>query len=172
MSPTLEADPVTMASAVHNSILDEANSTDEAPLLVEVAAPAVQPTWLHNGDGCSTPPMSETELPFAASSRLRLLLKRDGKMIVCPGVYDGLSARVAMNVGFDALYMVITITYFLTFHTNMISDRCGYNSFSSRAARSSFSPAIRHEVKRRHNRQSSPWCWPTTHCRHGHRIWR
>ncbi|OTB04230.1 hypothetical protein M426DRAFT_11852 [Hypoxylon sp. CI-4A] len=27
------------------------------------------------------------------------------KVIVCPGVHDGLTARVALNVGFDALYM-------------------------------------------------------------------
>lgn len=29
-------------------------------------------------------------------------------IIVCPGVYDGLSARVALDVGFDTLYMVRT----------------------------------------------------------------
>ena len=27
-------------------------------------------------------------------------------LIVCPGVYDGFSARIALSVGFDALYMV------------------------------------------------------------------
>ena len=29
-------------------------------------------------------------------------------LIVCPGVYDGFSARIALSVGFDALYMVST----------------------------------------------------------------
>lgn len=115
MSPSLEADSLAVASSVHRDIIKEAAATDHAPLLVEVCAPAVQPMWLHNGDGRSTPTSGRSspayeaeELPFAASSRLRLLLNRPGRMIVAPGVYDGLSARVAMNVGFDALYMVRT----------------------------------------------------------------
>ena len=35
---------------------------------------------------------------------LRALLQRDGCLTI-PGVYDGISARVAASVGFDALYM-------------------------------------------------------------------
>lgn len=106
MSPSLETEAFTVATAVHNDIIQEASSTDNAPLLVESSTLAVQPVWLHNGDGRSSPTYEvPEELPFAASTRLRLLLKRPGKMIVAPGVYDGLSARVAMNVGFDALYM-------------------------------------------------------------------
>lgn len=115
MSPTLEAEPFTLATAIHNSIINEANLTDNAPLLVDSSAPAVQPMWLQNGHG--SPPT--TELPFAASTRLRLLLKREGKMIVAPGVYDGLSARVAMNVGFDALYMVTAVSPSLLHSTLM-----------------------------------------------------
>jgi len=34
------------------------------------------------------------------------MLENTDDLIVCPGVYDGLSARIAINVGFDALYMV------------------------------------------------------------------
>ena len=41
------------------------------------------------------------------ATRLRRKLEDTNDMIVCPGVYDGFSARVAMEVGgFDALYMV------------------------------------------------------------------
>lgn len=40
-----------------------------------------------------------------ASTRLRYLLKYSETIIDCPGVYDGLSARVAMEVGFPGLYM-------------------------------------------------------------------
>ena len=29
-----------------------------------------------------------------------------GAIVVCPGVYDGFSARIALDVGFDCLYMV------------------------------------------------------------------
>jgi hypothetical protein len=43
-----------------------------------------------------------------ASTKLRRLLNIPGHLIVCPGVYDGFSARVALEVGFDCLYMVRT----------------------------------------------------------------
>ena len=36
---------------------------------------------------------------------LRGLLRKDG-CLTLPGVYDGISARVAANAGFDALYML------------------------------------------------------------------
>lgn len=45
-----------------------------------------------------------TNLP--ASTRLRKMLLNTNKLVVCPGVYDGLSARIALDVGFDAMYMV------------------------------------------------------------------
>ncbi|KAF5362041.1 hypothetical protein D9756_002729 [Leucocoprinus leucothites] len=39
-----------------------------------------------------------------SSTRLRLLLKGP-ELIVAPGVYDGISARLALEAGFDVLYM-------------------------------------------------------------------
>ncbi|KAF2231538.1 oxaloacetate acetylhydrose [Viridothelium virens] len=33
------------------------------------------------------------------------MIKETNELIVCPGVYDGLSARTAIEVGFDSLYM-------------------------------------------------------------------
>jgi hypothetical protein len=42
----------------------------------------------------------------SAATRLRNNLETGAGLIVCPGVYDGLSARIALDVGFDALYMV------------------------------------------------------------------
>ncbi|KAK4502472.1 hypothetical protein PRZ48_005897 [Zasmidium cellare] len=44
-----------------------------------------------------------SELP--ASTRLRQMLANTDKLVVCPGVYDGLPARIALDVGFDAMYM-------------------------------------------------------------------
>jgi hypothetical protein len=41
-----------------------------------------------------------------ASTRLQNMIKNCKRTIVCPGVYDGLSARTALEVGFEALYMV------------------------------------------------------------------
>ncbi|KAJ5156908.1 uncharacterized protein N7482_008008 [Penicillium canariense] len=40
-----------------------------------------------------------------AASKLRRMLKDTKALIVCPGVYDGLSARIAMDLGFKAMYM-------------------------------------------------------------------
>lgn len=39
------------------------------------------------------------------STRLRNLIANHVKIVVCPGVYDGLSARIALSLGFDGLYM-------------------------------------------------------------------
>ena len=41
-----------------------------------------------------------------AAAKLREYLADPEKVVVCPGVHDGLTARVALSVGFDALYMV------------------------------------------------------------------
>lgn len=40
---------------------------------------------------------------------LKHRLQNTKDLIVCPGVYDGFSARIALSVGFDALYMVSDI---------------------------------------------------------------
>lgn len=40
------------------------------------------------------------------ATRLRELLSDPKRIVVCPGVYDGLTARIALSMGFDALYMV------------------------------------------------------------------
>ncbi|KAL3488431.1 Pyruvate/Phosphoenolpyruvate kinase-like domain-containing protein [Aspergillus germanicus] len=42
--------------------------------------------------------------PLPAATRLRQLLA-EKDMVVAPGVYDGFSARIALDVGFDCLYM-------------------------------------------------------------------
>ncbi|KAF3766597.1 putative carboxyphosphonoenolpyruvate phosphonomutase [Cryphonectria parasitica EP155] len=43
--------------------------------------------------------------PFSGAKKLRHLLENTDELIVCPGVYDGLSARTAMELGFKSLYM-------------------------------------------------------------------
>jgi len=57
--------------------------------------------------------MSSTELTNGASTpristaaKLRNFLESSNDILLCPGVYDGFSARIALQVGFDALYMV------------------------------------------------------------------
>lgn len=41
-----------------------------------------------------------------AVAKLRALLADKDKIIVCPGVYDGFTARIALREGFECLYMV------------------------------------------------------------------
>lgn len=46
-------------------------------------------------------------MPLAsAATSLREILNDPNGFVVAPGVYDGLSARLALSAGFDALYMV------------------------------------------------------------------
>lgn len=44
--------------------------------------------------------------PKNGARKLRQLLKDPDNIVVAPGVYDGISARIALSQGFDALYMV------------------------------------------------------------------
>ena len=50
-----------------------------------------------------------TDALVTGATRLKNMLSNTNELIICPGVYDGLSARAAMEVGFDALYMVCLI---------------------------------------------------------------
>lgn len=49
--------------------------------------------------------------PFSGAKKLRFLLENTDELIVCPGVYDGLSARTAIELGFKSLYMVSHIIF-------------------------------------------------------------
>lgn len=46
---------------------------------------------------------------ITAAAKLRQVLQDPNRFVSAPGVYDGVSARIALNVGFDALYMVSEI---------------------------------------------------------------
>lgn len=45
-------------------------------------------------------------VPISGATKLRRMLNETDELIVCPGVYDGLSARIALQLGFSAMYMV------------------------------------------------------------------
>lgn len=50
--------------------------------------------------------MVAAQIPPSAASRLRSLLADQNKIVACPGVYDGFTARIVLASGhFDALYM-------------------------------------------------------------------
>ena len=59
------------------------------------------PTESNGTNGHSVPAR-----PISAATRLRKRLTETNDIIVAPGVYDGFSARIALEVGFDCLYMV------------------------------------------------------------------
>ena len=43
---------------------------------------------------------------WSPATKLKHRLEDTKDLIVCPGVYDGFSARIALSVGFDTMYMV------------------------------------------------------------------
>ena len=43
--------------------------------------------------------------PQSSAARLRALLAEEGKTVACPGVFDGITARLTLREGFDAIYM-------------------------------------------------------------------
>lgn len=45
--------------------------------------------------------------PLTGARRLRQLLEDPNYLVLCPGVFDGITARLALSVGFDAIYMVM-----------------------------------------------------------------
>ena len=63
--------------------------------------------------------ISSVPEPTSGAKKLRKMLLETRELIVCPGVYDGLSARTAMELGFSAMYMVrgmeYTCYYFLNY---------------------------------------------------------
>nr|POE82226.1 2,3-dimethylmalate lyase [Quercus suber] len=113
LSPTFEqySIPTTVTSATEHNIqardtdgtisakhatMTLNDSSDDAAGIRE-AAPAVQLPAIS--------PRSRHVAKIPASTRLQNMIHDTQDLIVCPGVYDGLSARTAIEVGFDALYM-------------------------------------------------------------------
>lgn len=68
-------------------------------------------TWLKLNSSAPTHikvevPATSHDEPFTGAKKLRHLLENTDELVVCPGVYDGLSARTAIELGFKSLYMV------------------------------------------------------------------
>ena len=51
-----------------------------------------------------------------AAARLRVLLSNPSKMLVAPGVYDGLTARIALREGFDCKEFLFAFMALLQHH--------------------------------------------------------
>lgn len=50
--------------------------------------------------------ISNSKRNVTAVEKLRAMLADPNKFIACPGVYDGFTARIALQEGVDCLYMV------------------------------------------------------------------
>jgi 2-methylisocitrate lyase-like PEP mutase family enzyme len=51
--------------------------------------------------------MADLKPPKPTASKLRAMLAQENEIVVCPGVYDGFTARLALTAGFKILYMVL-----------------------------------------------------------------
>jgi 2-methylisocitrate lyase-like PEP mutase family enzyme len=61
---------------------------------------------MHTNTPQNDPNTSYPDPPLRASTRLRQILQDPAQLpLACPGVYDGLTARLALKQGFKALYM-------------------------------------------------------------------
>ena len=61
------------------------------------------------------------ERPLTGGKRLRQLLSDPSKTVVAPGVYDGITARLAIASGAECLYMVQPGTPLSIAHTLTMS---------------------------------------------------
>ena len=81
-----------------------------------------------------------TTLPtkfLSPATVLKHRLENTKDLIVCPGVYDGFSARIALSVGFDALYMVGNLPILHSPQANSHQlDWCWHYGFSPWTTRS------------------------------------
>ncbi|KAI2635259.1 putative carboxyphosphonoenolpyruvate phosphonomutase [Xylaria nigripes] len=83
-----------------SSACDSFSDSPSAGLSLEQQTTAQSDRWLTLNDVNSS--ISE---PMSGAKKLRRMLLETEELIICPGVYDGLSARTAIEVGFHAMYM-------------------------------------------------------------------
>ena len=77
-------------------------SSEEGPLGLPVTERSIVLERAPLANDIST---ENSTVPLRASTKLRQMIKTSPRIVVCPGVYDGLSARIALEVGFEAMYM-------------------------------------------------------------------
>lgn len=70
---------------------------------IEIRAPVEEEVKSTSAVKIRAPSVYDASAP--ASTRLRHMIKNLDHILVCPGVYDGLSARIALSVGFEGMYM-------------------------------------------------------------------
>lgn len=63
------------------------------------------------------------DLTVSPATMLKDRLENTEDLIVCSGMYDGFSARIALSVGFDALYLVSSASCFLIMYAELTRRR-------------------------------------------------
>lgn len=94
-----------MSPAIVESSAVEAHIESPTESVVSVDEPVIE----SKGSSVEYLPLNHVEpveLPAIGATKLRKMIFESKDLIVCPGVYDGLSARTAIETGFEALYMV------------------------------------------------------------------
>lgn len=89
-------------------------------------------------------PKLNQEAFLSSATRLKKRIEETDELIVCPGVYDGFSARIALHVGFTALYMVISVSHLSSKFKQQLTtptDRCRHHSLPPRHGRFGRRPA-------------------------------
>ena len=105
MSTVIENTKATIARIDTNTSSSKIiTSTTEVP--TPANTPPQENSPVYENEAFAHNPFAKPSGYVPASTRLQRMIKETDRLIVCPGVYDGLSARVAHEVGFDALYMV------------------------------------------------------------------
>ncbi|KAK8012131.1 RNA polymerase 2 transcription elongation factor [Apiospora arundinis] len=95
------AEPVKPFSLVNtDKVVEEDSYAVQAPLSQASSASSSSKSWLPLNHV-----MVSVNKPTSGATKLRKMIFKTKGLIVCPGVYDGLSARTAIEVGFDAMYM-------------------------------------------------------------------
>ncbi|RJE25063.1 carboxyphosphonoenolpyruvate phosphonomutase [Aspergillus sclerotialis] len=78
---------------------------EESSLKTDVVTTiTVEKNGVYEVNGVKHEPSVSVQM-LTGASKLRRQLLESKDLIVCPGVYDGLSARIAIQLGFKALYM-------------------------------------------------------------------
>ncbi len=96
--------PVKPAVLVNTTeIIGESSSSESSPIdvVIKSSSETNPGPWLQLSHIASS--INE---PMSGAKKLRKMLEQTDELIICPGVYDGLSARTAIELGFNAMYMV------------------------------------------------------------------
>ena len=121
-TPTPTSTPTVVDVAIINGTEEKAGNNEKSiisPPANELKKPAFEnknhSIHVETIEVIPTPPSTPTKQVssklyqqefLSSATRLKKRIEETDELIVCPGVYDGFSARIALHVGFTALYMV------------------------------------------------------------------